>query len=575
MFKPGLDAARKGASILKRAFLTEYIQNIPIETKGPTDYVTEIDRKIQHAVFSELAKFFPDHSFKGEENLSLDEGKGKVEAEVEAKAKVEAEAEGDGEIASEGAGEDDAEIASESEGEDDAEIASESEGEDDAEIASAEVESEGEELVTTQSDFVWILDPLDGTTNFIHDFPHFAVSLALEIKGRTEFAYIIDPCREEVYTAQRGKGAFCNDRRIRASDQEGLKDSLLANSSRDVQFYGHNNIGTMQELYENELTVRRTGSAALDMAYVAAGRLDGFWASGLKHWDLSAGLLLIQEAGGIVEGYRSDDSICDTGAVIAATNGCFSGLAKSVRNHLDEKTLAQAVETLATQQASEQEAATPTRLEQFLRPQAFDPSWEAHSTDGSDRPDSRRSWKDEESSGRRDDFRPRHGDRSDRSDRSDSRRPWKDDGGSGRRDGGFRPRSGPSDRSDSRRPWQGDGGSGRRDGGFRPRSGPSDRSDSRRPWQGDGGSGRRDGGFRPRSGPSDRSDSRRPWQGDGGSGRRDGGFRPRSGPSDQSGRSGRPEFKRPWKNEKGDGASAGKSSKSDNSTASTKEQTTD
>lgn len=192
-----------------------------------------------------------------------------------------------------------------------------------------------------QADYCWILDPLDGTANFLHGFPHFCVSLALELHGQPECAVIIDPIRGEEFTAVRGKGAFCNERRIRCSSRRGLTDALVANSSHDsgegAAGPAHDNLGTIRQMYSNSLTMRRTGSAALDMAYVAAGRLDCFWGSGLKHWDLAAGRLLVIEAGGMIADYVSDEvNPCETGRILCSAAGCFGDLSRAVRDHLSD-----------------------------------------------------------------------------------------------------------------------------------------------------------------------------------------------------------------------------------------------
>src|SRR5688572_5074070 len=158
------------------------------------------------------------------------------------------------------------------------------------------------------SEFRWVIDPLDGTTNFLHGFPQFCVSIALIHRGRIEKGVIYDPLRQELFTAARGAGASLNNRRIRVSKQSGLKGALLGtgfpfNDQRHVEAY----LGMMLDLMKDTAGIRRAGSAALDLAYVAAGRLDGFWEIGLKKWDMAAGLLLIQEAGGIVTDLEGKD----------------------------------------------------------------------------------------------------------------------------------------------------------------------------------------------------------------------------------------------------------------------------
>jgi len=153
-----------------------------------------------------------------------------------------------------------------------------------------------------EHDVTWIIDPLDGTTNFLHGFPVFAVSIAVEQRGQLEVATVYDPMRQEIFTAVRGGGAHLENRRMRVSRQRTLEGALLAtgyayrHTEREADAY----FATLRALARVTAGIRRPGSAALDLAYVAAGRVDGFWELGLKPWDTAAGALLIQEAGGRV-----------------------------------------------------------------------------------------------------------------------------------------------------------------------------------------------------------------------------------------------------------------------------------
>jgi len=151
-------------------------------------------------------------------------------------------------------------------------------------------------------DTVWIIDPLDGTTNFLHGFPVFAVSIAVEQRGRLEVGVVYDPMRQEVFTAARGAGAHLENRRMRVSKQRTLEGALLATGFpyRQDEPYADNYFAMLRSLSAIVAGIRRPGSAALDLAYVAAGRVDGFWELGLKAWDTAAGTLLVQEAGGRV-----------------------------------------------------------------------------------------------------------------------------------------------------------------------------------------------------------------------------------------------------------------------------------
>jgi myo-inositol-1(or 4)-monophosphatase len=153
-----------------------------------------------------------------------------------------------------------------------------------------------------ESEYVWIIDPLDGTTNFLHGFPTFAVSIAVQFRGRLEHAVIYDPSRQEMFTASRGDGAQLEGRKIRVSQQRGLEGALIGTGfpyriqGPHVDTY----LSVLKSVMNVAAGVRRPGAASLDLAYVAAGRLDGFWEFGLSPWDTAAGTLLIQEAGGRV-----------------------------------------------------------------------------------------------------------------------------------------------------------------------------------------------------------------------------------------------------------------------------------
>jgi myo-inositol-1(or 4)-monophosphatase len=181
-----------------------------------------------------------------------------------------------------------------------------------------------------ESDHVWVIDPLDGTTNFLHGFPVFCVSIALVIKGRTEHAAIYDPLRDELFTATRGAGAQLNDRRMRVSGQTRLERALLGTGFpyRD----SNKELGPYMKMFRRAIEgcagVRRPGSAALDLAYVAAGRYDAFWETGLAKWDIAAGSLLVREAGGIVSGLDGSEDYLESGHVLAGTPRIYSAVAR-------------------------------------------------------------------------------------------------------------------------------------------------------------------------------------------------------------------------------------------------------
>jgi len=168
-----------------------------------------------------------------------------------------------------------------------------------------------------ENDTVWIIDPLDGTTNFLHGFPHYCVSIGVMVRGKIEHGVIYDPLRDELFTASRGSGAQLNDRRIRVGKRKTFDGALLATGFpfRYPQHFD-SYLATFKTLFPQVADVRRAGSAALDLAYVAAGRLDGYWEIGLHQWDMAAGMLLIEEAGGVVTDFSGGDKYLQSGNVI-------------------------------------------------------------------------------------------------------------------------------------------------------------------------------------------------------------------------------------------------------------------
>lgn len=186
-------------------------------------------------------------------------------------------------------------------------------------------------------DIQWIIDPLDGTMNYIHGFPHFAVSIACQIKDKIEHAVIYDPIRQEIFTASRGRGAYVNERRIRVSQEKKLNYALIGTGfpfrqHHQLKYY----MNIFQEVYPQTSGVRRTGSACLDLAYVAAGRLDGFWELNLKPWDIAAGVLLIKEAGGLVGDIHGGETYLETGNIVAGNPRIFKGLLQAIAPTLRE-----------------------------------------------------------------------------------------------------------------------------------------------------------------------------------------------------------------------------------------------
>ena len=183
-----------------------------------------------------------------------------------------------------------------------------------------------------KSDHLWIIDPIDGTTNFIRGIPHFAVSIACEVKGRLEIGVVYDPVREELFTASRGNGAQLNGKRIRVSKTTHLEHSLLATG------FPFRNIDKLDDylykfksLYLQCSDMRRAGAASLDLAYVAAGRHYGFWEFGLQEWDIAAGALIVAEAGGMIADLSGNPNYRKADSILAATPGVFKGMLKVLK----------------------------------------------------------------------------------------------------------------------------------------------------------------------------------------------------------------------------------------------------
>lgn len=179
----------------------------------------------------------------------------------------------------------------------------------------------------------WIVDPLDGTTNFLHGLPHWAISIALEYKNEIISAVIYDPCRDEMFFSEKGKGAYLNDKRLRVSGRKTMLDTIYATG---LPFAGDNNLVKTTEDLKRLLPlcagIRRFGSASLDLAYVAAGRFDGFWERGLSSWDIAAGLLIVRESGGLVEAIDVKNKVLIDDDIIAGNGMIFDQFAKIIRS---------------------------------------------------------------------------------------------------------------------------------------------------------------------------------------------------------------------------------------------------
>lgn len=184
------------------------------------------------------------------------------------------------------------------------------------------------------SEYCWIIDPLDGTTNFIHGFPQYAVSIAVAHKGVLAHAVVFDPNRNELFTASKGAGAFLDDKRIRVSRRTKLEEALIG-TGFPYRMFDHVDayLGVFREVTRRCAGVRRPGAASLDLAWVAAGRMDGFWEFGLSPWDIAAGVLLIQEAGGLVSDLAGEGNYLATGNIVGGTPKVFSPLLQVVQAH--------------------------------------------------------------------------------------------------------------------------------------------------------------------------------------------------------------------------------------------------
>ncbi len=197
---------------------------------------------------------------------------------------------------------------------------------------------EGGSQPGANTDVEWIIDPLDGTTNFIHGIPQYSVSIACRIKGQLEHAVVYDPIKREEFTASRGRGATLNGRRIRVSSRRGLPGALIGTG---IPFSGYalENISpylaALQEIAGQTSGIRRPGSAALDLAYVAAGRFDAFWEMNLNSWDMAAGILLVKEAGGLVSDFHGGHGYMDSGNVVCGGPKVFKPILQIVKKHME------------------------------------------------------------------------------------------------------------------------------------------------------------------------------------------------------------------------------------------------
>lgn len=186
-----------------------------------------------------------------------------------------------------------------------------------------------------KGEYLWIIDPLDGTTNYLHGYPQYAVSIGLYYQNKPYQAVVFDPLKNELYTASRGAGAQLNDRRMRVSGVSHMESALLATG---FPFRSMDNldvfINTFRTILPRVSGVRRAGSASLDLAHVACGRLDGFWEFGLSPWDMAAGCLLVQEAGGLVSDFGGSPAYLETGHVVVGTPKIFDEILRLIQPHV-------------------------------------------------------------------------------------------------------------------------------------------------------------------------------------------------------------------------------------------------
>ena len=249
MLTIAVKAARRAGDIINRG--ARDLDLLTVKTKGPKDFVSEVDKAAEEAIVDMLLAAYPQHAILAEEGT--------------------------------GAGR------------------------------------------NAEAEFVWIIDPLDGTTNFLHGFPQYSVSIALQHRGVVTQGVVYDPIRNDLFTASRGRGAFLNDRRMRVSRRLYLKDSLIGTGFpfRDGSFLDVY-LEMMKAMIQKTAGIRRPGSAALDLAYVAAGFYDGFFEIGLNAWDVAAGGLMITEAGGLIGDIAGEEDYLTCGQVIAGNPKVFA-----------------------------------------------------------------------------------------------------------------------------------------------------------------------------------------------------------------------------------------------------------
>ena len=273
MMNVAIKAARSAGNIINRASLN--LERLQIAKKQQNDFVTEVDQAAEFAIIEVLKDAYPTHHFYAEESGYLT-----------------------------------------------------SAGES---LGALSWEQVNQLQHIEEEHYLWVIDPIDGTTNFIHGFPQFAVSIALFVNGVLQQAVIYDPNRDELFTATKGAGAYLNHRRLRVGQQLRLAECLIGTG---FPYRNDQNLDQYLNLFKKMTLscagLRRPGAASLDLAYVAAGRLDGFFEGDLKPWDMAAGVLLIQEAGGLVGKYDGEEGYFATGQIMGANPKIFAQMASLI-----------------------------------------------------------------------------------------------------------------------------------------------------------------------------------------------------------------------------------------------------
>jgi myo-inositol-1(or 4)-monophosphatase len=270
MMNVAVKAARSAGNIINRASLN--LERLQVARKQQNDFVTEVDQAAEYAIIEVLKESYPTHHILAEETGYLPPHSQSMGA-----------------------------------------------------LPWDEVMA----MQTPEEDhYLWVIDPIDGTTNFIHGFPQFAVSIALFVNGIVQQGVIYDPTRDELFTATKGAGAYLNHRRLRVAQQLRLSECLIGTGFpyRDDQNLDHY-VHLFKKMTKSCAGIRRPGAASLDLAYVAAGRLDGFFEGDLKPWDMAAGVLLIQESGGLVGQYNGEEGYYSSGQIMAANPKIFAQMA--------------------------------------------------------------------------------------------------------------------------------------------------------------------------------------------------------------------------------------------------------